>query len=173
MWPADHAEGLRAPQVLALGGRGAQRAGTWRPVDAAAPPGGHTHKPSATGAGGHLAEAPRGGQASACPFPFACHAPLSVSLYTGAWPERGAQGSSPGAVTGFRPILMAPPAWPSCLRPTIVQVPLIGMFILGFPCLVALGQTLLSPSIWVLGTEADDLLRKPITLPYRWPYRVA
>lgn len=65
--PADHTEGLGATQVLALGGRGAQRAGARGPVNAAAPPG-ETHQCQVPPvSGGPLAEGPAPSPSLPCP----------------------------------------------------------------------------------------------------------
>lgn len=74
----------------------------------------------------------------ACPLLLPVMLP-SKSVYASS---SVAQGSSPEAVTRPSPDPDASPGVPFCLRPTIVQVPLVGMFVLGLLCLVALGQTL-------------------------------
>lgn len=56
---------------------------------------GGTHtSPVSLGACGHLAEAPWGQPGLSLPLPFACHAPLYVSVCTVVWPKGVAQGSS-------------------------------------------------------------------------------
>lgn len=165
MWSADHAEGLGAPQVLAVGGRGAQRASTWRSVNAAAPPGkGNTHVYCHQGQVDTWPRLPGGGQALTCPFPSAYHAPTYATLQS-LFQEDGT-GQLSWVVIRLSPHPDASTWHPSCLRPTIVQVPLVGMFVLGLLCLVALDQLCLSAS-GSQGAGAHDLPRKPMTLP--WP----
>lgn len=64
-----------------------------------------------------------------------------MPVYTVTHSNRVAQGSSPGVVLRLL-TLSGDPARPSCLRPTIIQVLLVGMFVLGLLCLVVLGQML-------------------------------
>lgn len=110
VWSADHTEGLGAPQVLALGGRGAQRTTSRRSVDAAAPPGGggHTHSQCHWGQVGTWPRRPGRGQALTCPLPPACHTP-SMPVYAVPHSERVVQGCSPKVVIGPCPILMPAP----------------------------------------------------------------
>lgn len=89
--PADHTEGLGATQVLALGGRGAQRAGARGPVDAAAPPGGTHPVPAANrwapGRG------PLGGRPglSPAPFPLPAMPHRCQSMYSHPYSQKGRQ----------------------------------------------------------------------------------
>lgn len=149
MWPADHTERLGAPQVLAVGGRGTQRASTWRSVNAAAPPGeGHTHARCHQGQVGTWPSPSGGGQALTCPFPSVYHAPTYAGLQS-LFREDGT-GQLSWVVIRLSPHPDASTWYPSCSRPTIVQVPLVGMAnwpsLLGSP-----GSDALSLSIWVPG----------------------
>lgn len=143
VWPADHAQGLGAPQILALGGRGAQGAGSGRPVDAVAPPGEVHAGLSIPGAGGHQASAPT---------PPACHTPIHASARSGhAHPSVGEHGTGrlpwvvvrpwphpDASIQG--PVLGLPPC--RCLRSTVCPGP-------SLPGDPRSGAS--SPSIWVPG----------------------